>query len=421
MTRYVPRSTPGRALCGLGLALCLMLLLGCQNAAKRQIYADYIVPPRVVSDVSSLERMRIDTPKVTVNGAYPGKSKELSMLFEESLKDRLDAKISRERFFEVADEIYDNDQGLTRIRKIMLDSRHGYDVKPASAVKSARINAKADVSLVRQEGVDTIATQLFTVPYVTRYATDEWHTPYAVPDTASQQVRTVTSKVPYIVVRATANLLVTVLDTKGKKIYERSFSDLSYEKKVGGDAAAGAEPTVIEIVASLFDAPLADVVADISPHKVTRVVSVNPNGDATAIVLLRATAFSEAYGHLANILDAREKEFAVAAKEAEADMAPKLAAAKTEEEKAKLQAELDEELAAERKGLAADYENLAIACEAMGQLGEAMDYYEQSSQDDTGNKTARESLLRVRELAAQSEQLSVDRKKGYDEKNNKER
>jgi|GEM_PF-5382966 len=103
------------------LSLCILALAGCQGgAAKREVYAEYIVPPRVVADVSSLERMRIDAPEVAVNGSYPGKPQELSVLFEESLRERLDAKISRERFFEVADEIYDNDQGLTRIRQIML-------------------------------------------------------------------------------------------------------------------------------------------------------------------------------------------------------------------------------------------------------------------------------------------------------------
>ena len=404
------------------LSLCILALAGCQGgAAKREVYAEYIVPPRVVADVSSLERMRIDAPKVAVNGSYPGKPQELSVLFEESLRERLDAKISRERFFEVADEIYDNDQGLTRIRQIMLDSRHGYDVKPAGAGKSALIKARAEVSLVRQEGVDTIATQLVTLPYVVQYADDKWRTPYAAANYGAQQTRTVTSKVPFIVVRAKANLTVAVLDTKGRKVYERGFKDLSYEKKVGGDAEAAAEPTVIEIVASLFDAPLRDVVADISPHKVTRAVAVNSGGDATAIALIRATAFSEAYKRLTELLETREAGLKKAAKTAREESAPQLAAAKSEAEKKALQAELAADLAKERKPLSADYENLAIACEAMGQWGEALDNYRLSAEADPGNATAAASLARVKQLAGQAGNLGLELKKSYDEQQHKER
>jgi hypothetical protein len=405
--------------------ICLGLIGGCQQAQKRSLTARYIVPPEVVRDVSSIQNLDIARPKVSLSGSY-GKSSELVPVFACCLDQRLTSGIYQERFFNVRDEIHGNAQGLRTLDKTFSNA-HGYSIKPAQLSKRAEIRTWATISLNRTTGTDRIVTSLASVPFNVEYTDDG--VPFSVPNYDGKVVREQVSQVPFIKIEGKGELRVEVRDTRGASIYEKTFKNLKFEKKIGGDSPAEALPTVLEIASSLFDASIAMVVKDISPHNVERTLYVNEAGDPTAVALIKATAFSEAYKRLCQVLEENAAEYKREAGEIKKDFAEQIKEAQAAElapEELETQVKT---LRAEEKGalLAAglfrspDFENMAIVCEAMGITDEALDFYGLAAGADPGNSAAASALARVSKLADKVVIFKDKINGGYEEEENKER
>ncbi|WP_462323688.1 hypothetical protein [Desulfoplanes sp.] len=405
--------------------VCLGLLGGCQQAQKRSLMAKYIVPPDVVRDVSSIQNLAIAPPRVVLSGRY-GKRSELRPVFVNCLNQRLASGIYRERFFNVQDEIHGNARGLGRLDKTFAKA-HGYSIKPARLIRRAEIRTRANVSLTRSTGKDRMVTSLASIPYSVQYSDDG--VPYSVPNYDGQVVEEHVSQVPFVKITAKGDLRVEVRDNQGRVVYEKTFKNLSFEKKVGGDNPAEALPTVLEIASSLFDASIAEVVRDISPHKVERTLYVNEDGDPTAVALIKATAFSEAYKRLSFVLEENGAAYAREAKEIKEDFAEKIQAAQAADAGSPAPGTLLETLRMEKKtalleaGLfrSPDFENMAIVCEAMGITNEALDFYKMAAGADPANSAAASALARVSKLADKVLTLPGQIKGVYEEEENKER
>ncbi|MFA7065141.1 MAG: hypothetical protein WC177_06625 [Bacilli bacterium] len=405
---------------------CLCLLAGCQQGTKRSLVASYIVPPDVVSDVSSLQNMAIVSPVVKLTGNYARNRDRLVPVFTNCLNQRLSAGIYKERFFNVQDDIHGNRKGLQSLDATFAQS-HGYSIKPARIISRASIKTWANIALTKTTGKDTIVTPLASVPYVITYS--DKGVPHSSPNYDAKVVQKHVSHVPFTHITAKGDLLVRVYDTVGKQVYEKRFTDLKYDTKLGGDRQADALPTVLEIASSLFDPSIKRVVRDISPHKVERELFANEKGDETAVVLLKATAFSEAYKRLSDVTEKNQKEYNDKATKIKNDFAAQIkdikASGKAQEEielavKA-LQDELRIILLDTGRFRSPDYENMAIACETMGITDESLEFYELAASADPDNTSAGVSLARIKSLADKALKCPGTAKNTYEEEENKER
>jgi hypothetical protein len=405
--------------------ICLGLIGGCQQAQKRSLTARYIVPPEVVRDVSSIQNLAIARPRVSLSGNY-GKSSELATVFASCLDQRLTSGIYQERFFNVQDEIHGNTQGLRSLDRTFSHA-HGYSIKPARLSNRAEIRTWATLSLNRSTGTDRMVTSLTSIPYRIEYTDDG--VPYSAPNYDGKVVREQISQVGFVKIKAKGELRVQVRDTKGQSIYEKTFKNLTFEKKIGGDNPAEALPTVLEIASSLFDASIATVIKDISPHNVERTLYVNEEGDPTAVALIKATAFSEAYKRLCQVLDENaaaykgeaieiKEDFDLQIKKAHAsDLAPEELEALIKS----LRMEEKTALLAAGRFRSPDFEDMAIVCEAMGITDEALDFYGLAAEADPENSAAASALARVTKLADKVVTFQHTINGGYEEAENKER
>jgi len=380
----------------------------------------------VVSDVSSLQNLTIASPVVMLSGSDAQNKKKMLPVFTNCLEQRLSAAIYKERFFSVQDDIQGNRNGLKSLDTVFAQS-HGYTIKPARIVRRAQLKTQANITLTRTTGKERVVTSLASVPYIVKYT--DIGVPYSIPNYAAQVVQEHVSNVPYTHITAKGDLFVRVYDAAGKKVYEKQFKDLEYDKKVGGNTQADALPTELEIASSLFDSSIRQAVRDISPHRVERELFVNENGDKTAVVLLKATAFSEAYKRLSDVTEKNQKEYKDKATEIKNDFAAQIkdvkASGKAQEEielavKA-LQEELRVTLLDTGRFRSPDDENMAIACETMGITDESLEFYELAVSADPDNTRASDSLARMKALAGKILNCPGKAKNTYEEEENKER
>jgi tetratricopeptide (TPR) repeat protein len=399
-------------------ALGVLCASGCAPK-KRAVYANYILPPNAVTDVSTIENLDISPPQIDLSGNYKSK-RNVRNLLASVLEESFENQLYDNGFIKARDDIYDDAQGLAQVRKQLQASRHGYDVQGARVMKTAKLHTSAHVDLHRVRGVDVVQTPLVTQPYTIK--TTKNGVPISVPDPKRRRVRVVKSKVPFILVEAKGSLRVTLQDVHGKTVYSKMFDDLSYQQKVGGNAQPGAEPTLSEIALGLFGKSVDQVVKDISPHKEIHVLQVNEKGDATAVALMKATAFSEAYNRLALVITEHEKQYEAEVIEINKDYDEQMAEAETDEQIVELEGEKKAQLLDASRFLSPDYENMAIVNEIMGDVSMALDLYQQAVEADPENVSAKQSLARAQLFIEESQQLDINKKAHeYHEKLYKER
>ena len=386
-------------------AVILLFLLNSGCAPPRKIYAKYTLPPSGVADFVHLKNAQIETPSVEIRGNFNPQTQKIAM--QNYIRERLAALIYKERFYSVGDDIYRNVKGEGQLQQV-LRGQHGYDLIHSYKPKTSKIMAKAVVNIKRRSGVDLIETHLVNQPYKTEYRKNKegYSIPHAVPDHDRKSVRKRQDKVPYIEISAIGQLNITVFGKNGEKRYERLFNGLKFHKKVGGSGDIAAVPTSLEIAASLFNDSIVATVKDISPHTETRLLEVNEDGDKTALVLIKATAFSEAVRRLDEVIEQNEAEYqALKAKteekyrcEVEEIKASSKEPLKKKAAIEKLVMVKNEELAKERAPLSPDYENYALCMEVMGYLDDAIECFEKAYEMDQSNQTAKNAYDRVAAL-----------------------
>lgn len=404
----------------LGLLVSVAAFAGCkQGATKRALMAEYVVPPKAVSDISSIRYMAIPTPKVSVSGNYKARRDGMSTSIANHLRHRMEAAIYAERFMEVADEVHSSSRGVGIVRSKML--AHNYHVPGPRIYKNANIRMYANINVTEHRGTDEMSTMLFSYKYDIKRSDDEWGTPYSEINSDRTKSRTVKSRVPYVTVNATGNLKVDVFNNRGQKVYTRTFDKLSFSRKVGGKEGVGALPTIFEISSAMFDKPVADVVAAISPHTVKRELKLNDGGDTTALVLIRSGAYAEAYARLLDVMDANEEKYLKKKDAIDKDFAETLAKLKADGAADDLikaaKADRRAEIVAAGIDRLPDLFNMAVLCEIMGRLGEAVDFWGLASEANPDDSAIAKTLARVKGLAGKAAAVdaAIKKKGTFDE------
>lgn len=393
------------------LALLVLTVSGCKTG-KRMVYANYIMPPKVISDVTKVQKLVIANPDIDLNisGVDRHSAQKIASVFSNTIVNDFSSKLYYNGYIKTADHIYGDPTGLKQVGRILASSRHGYDIKIIPAYKTAKLKIEAKIKYTRSTGKDRIKTTLTTTNY--QIKTNKNGVPFSVPTSSSSRI--VTSNVPYINVEATGSLICTVYDYRGKKLYSRTFNDLKFENKSGGDSGCKAEAPYLEVAQSLFIDSVNKVISDISPHKETRALVVNEKGNASVVALIKGTAFFDAKEKLGKILDKEEAEIEKASTETNAKYAQLIAEAEDAEKKAALEQERKEELIAISKDYSPDFENMAIILEIIGDRNEALEYYSIAADYDPENKSAKESFERVDKMLESARRVSGHSDKDYE-------
>ena len=389
----------------IGISVCLALMIltaaGCSNK-KRMVYAEYIMPPIAISDVTSIEKINIVKPKISLSGISRKKFRDINNVFSNAIVNDFSSKLYYNGYLKPADEVYGDINGLKYVRTELANSKHGYDVKIVKERKHANLKVTADIKFSRTKGMDTINVTLVNQTY--SIATNDKGVPFAQPNKPTKQI--ITKKIPYIEVKAKGRIVCSLYDFSGKKIYSRNFNDLEFENKAGGNAGSNAEDPYLVIAQNLFNDAISKVVKDISPHRETRSLTVNEKGDSSAVALIKGTAFFDAMDRLGSITDKEQETIEKESAEINSKYDELIEKTEDAEKKAALEQERTQDLIAATKDSSPDYENMAIILEIIGDRSEALEYYKMAAKFDPENINANKAVLRVKEMVDASNKLT---------------
>lgn len=320
------------------------LLAGC---ASEKIVADYVMPARSISDVSTIEILAIESEaNITGNNNAGGIAAETASM----VKLLASARLYQEGRIKTSDNIWGGVDGMTNVNDYMIakGANHGYP-----SLASEQNVAKATLKLSVNAGIDstTVAQSrkfnLTTIPYV-RKVNEK-----GVPSSRPGAIAVVPVEQPYTVTKTVVEgtLKASIVNSKGVELYAGEYP-ISLPAGTELDSAA---PSPIKALSLAVGPALDQVIADVSPHKVSRELKAAKGGNQKIVLLLEAKAFSSVL-------------------------------------------ELVEELGKNSELKAADYENEGIANEALGDIDSAKSSYEQALKLDSGAKIASQGIARIDEM-----------------------
>ena len=196
-----------------------------------------------------------------------------------------------------------------------------------------------------------------------------------------------------------SEIKITIKDISGNEKYSKIFKELSFEKKLDTDSQISSNTLHNEIGLNLFQDAVSFFVSDISPHEEKKIFMVNRKGDQKSIELLHKCNFYEAANELIPVIKKNEKKFINIREKIFEKYKKRQKWIKKYVVIAKLQKKLLVNLSKEQQRtiqknqnfLSPDYENYAIANQALGYHDQAIRFYEKAILADPYNKTARDS------------------------------
>ena len=295
-------------------AAAILAIAGCSVPT---ITADYTMPPKAVSDIKG-----IDTMEIVVNVKLPNQGPADEAIARSVICERLAAGFCREGFFRTTDFVWGNPQGADEMASLLKskNSKHGYARIATAPVKPrARIELTFEALVASGEQDLNVNTELKKVFYKVEHrdAEIEWgpkdnrkketiKVPYSVP--AQTQKSIARSKVKRFWINAAGTLEAKVIDKSGKIVYQKKFDGLKFSATCDHNSLK-ALPTKSSIFSELSKNAIAAIVEDLSPHKESKQVKINKDGDKRGFYLLKALAFSEAVTTFENI-DEKKRTFA---------------------------------------------------------------------------------------------------------------
>ena len=317
-----------------------LMFAGCKSDT---LLADYIVPPTIIKDVKLIDTMEI-IPKVSLSGNSL-RSDDQSYICA-SLHQTLSSKLSQCGYINTVDYVWGNPEGVSALEDLIhaKNSQHGYvrhSTDPVSDRAHMYLDFKVNVSSGATEKKEKI--ELKDDIYRIKYED-------GVPYQEYSETRTSTVEMPTSVfsITGTGSLTAKLVDKSGKTVYTKTFSNLSYSY-LTSSTVHDAPPPASAVVLQMILPAIETIVTDISPHKVQRELEINSSGSKKSVLLLKSMAFTEAI----NAID-----------------------------------ELDEKSSA-------DYENLGIAYEIIGDYVSAKECFEHVLKDDSTSELAKKCVDRI--------------------------
>lgn len=332
-----------------GVATGLAVFLG--GCATEKITVDYVMPAKAVKDVSKVNVVAIKV-NAKVKGNLAGDQKRNAGLVKQLLAMRL----YKEGFYQVTDDIWSDAVKAKDLAKLMAaknPSNHGYgDTFTAGGQGDAKVMLELDLDLaldskpVQKE----MAFTLSTIPYKPNQV-KPGEMPTSSPDAKATVVQNVKKPVSVFEVVAKGSLKAKFVGLDGKKAPEEYAN--SFEIKMPeADRFDSAQPSQLKALAAAVTPAINGIVSDISPYKESRDLVAIKGGDERVVHLLNAKAFAEVVTVV-------------------------------------------ERLAVIGKANFADYENMGIAQEAMGEFNAAKSSYQAAVKANPESLTAKAGVKRV--------------------------
>ncbi len=323
-----------------------VLFAGC---ATEKITTDYVMPARAVADVSKVNVAAIKV-KANVTGNLAGDNARNAGLVKQLLAMRL----YKEGFYQVTDDIWATPEGASALEKAIAekDAGHGYSSLGAMGQNDTKvvIDVTLDLALDSKPVEKEMPFTLKTVPYKAKQV-KKGMPPASEPDATRIVVENVKQKVTVYETVAAGTLTAKFAGPDGTEApqkYENTFQ-ISIPEENRFDSAA---PSQLKALAAAVSPAIDGVVADISPYKVSRELVACAGGDERVVFLLNAKAFPEVVTVV-------------------------------------------ERLDLIGKANFADYENLGIAFEAMGEFFSARDAYAKAVKANPESASAKAGAKRV--------------------------
>jgi len=333
---------------GLSVGLAAFFV-GC---ASEKIMVDYVMPAKAVTDVSKVNVAAIKV-KANVTGNLAGDNKQNAGLVKQLLAMRL----YKEGYYQVTDDIWATPEGAAGLEKAIKgkDAGHGYASLAAmgQGTEKVVIDVTLDLALNSKPVKKEIPFTLTTVPYKPKKDGD---VPTSEPDAKGTVVENVKKEVTVYEVVASGTLKAKFVGVNGGECpqkYENTFQIAMPE----ADRFDSAQPSQLKALAAAVTPAVNGIVGDISPYKESRELVAIDGGDERVVYLLNAKAFPE-------VVTVVEK------------------------------------LEVTGKANFADFENLGIANEAMGDFFSAKDAYAKAAKANPESTTAKDGLKRVQDALA---------------------
>lgn len=271
-------------LCGLTLALAAAFS-GCETMIK----VDSVQPAKEVADVSKVNVAAIRV-KADVKGNLASKNAQCAELVRQLISSRL----CKEGFYKVVDGISGTAEGAADIEKMLKDSRHGYVDLMAMEQGNEKvvIDVDLDLTLDAKPVQKEISFTLKTVPYKIQPPKKEGERPTSVQDLKAATAETVKQPVTVYETVATGTMKVKFAAPKDKECpaaYAKTFTVVMPKE----DQFDSAQPSALKALAAAVTPAVNGLVSDISPYRKTTEVAIAKGGDDRVATLLEAKDFSE--------------------------------------------------------------------------------------------------------------------------------
>ena len=321
-------------------------MAGC---GTEKITVDYVMPAKAVSDISKVNVAAIKV-KANVTGGLAGDNKQNAGLVKQLLAMRL----YKEGFYQIADDLWSNPDGALELEGMIKekDAGHGYATLAAmgQGAEKVVIDLTLDLELDSKPVEKNMEYTLKTVPYKP-IETKKGQVPASQPDLKAVQVQKVKQPVTVYELVAKGTLKAKFKGVNGQEApakYENTFTITVPE----ADRFDTAVPSQLKALAAVVTPAVNGVVADISPYKESRELVAIEGGDKRVVYLLNAKAFPEVVTVVEGLDVAGKANYA-------------------------------------------DYENLGIAFEAMGEFFSARDAYAKAEKANPESLTAKAGSKRV--------------------------
>jgi len=333
-------------------------LAGC---ATEKITVDYVMPAKAVADVSKVNVAAIKV-NAKVTGNLAGDNKRNAGLVKQLLAMRL----YKEGFYQVTDDIWATPEGASAMEKAIAekDAGHGYATLGAMGQNAAKvvIDVSLDLALDTNPVKKEMPFTLQTVPYKAKQV-KKGEVPVSEPDPKGIVVENVKKEVTVYETVAKGTLLVKFVGPDGKDTpqkYEHTFQIAMPES----DKFDSAKPSQLKALAAAVSPAIDGIVADISPYKESRELVAIEGGDERVVHLLNAKAFPEVVSVVEKLEETGKANFA-------------------------------------------DFENLGIAFEAMGEFFSARDAYAKAIKANPESATAKAGAKRIDDALAGKKALKA--------------
>ena len=334
--------------------LCAGIAVFLAGCATEKITADYVMPARAVADVSQVNVAAIRV-KANVTGNLAGDNARNAGL----VKQLLSMRLYKEGFYQVTDDIWATPEGASALEKAITekDAGHGYAALTAMGQDDTKVvvDIALDLALDAKPVVKEMPFTLQTVPYKAKSG-KKGMPPTSEPDSKNIVSEKVMQKVTVYETVAKGTLTAKFAGPDGKEApmkYANTFQ-ISMPESERFDSA---KPSQLKALAAAVSPAIDEIVADISPYKESRELVATAGGDKRVVHLLNAKAFPE-------VVTVVEKLELIG------------------------------------KANYADFENLGIAFEAMGEFFSARDAYAKAVKANPESASAKAGAKRVEDALA---------------------